>query len=724
MALHPKEIELRTALALNRGMELLDTLQRETHATVEHHEARRIGYLEELYSRIHHDLFQDWEGHEGGAPGEITSGEKRTLLREAIRNILCANGEAANATPNGLFDANGFVVKHNTQELANILATFYEAVRNIEPFDYGNKLTADFFMVALSKLPAFAEVYPAGIDFRRLNQDDLQSLYATPLDHRKIVAAFTHATDFSHTHALENTTPDYTQYQKWDKHVEYVSGVPFLSHMYNGTLCLVTVNGGLVPFDAQLKGKLEKHFKDDGLVSEFPPIHPNTVVGYLPGTNELRTKRNIDGYEIKGGAAPLFCTDINIMTGLRPLTHKNFVEWLKQVHGPEAKITDLNNNKELQAKLLAAVANAPHKARKESIINTACAHINHNVQKIDAFIGKKGAYTEGSLFYGKTRLTRPNLFICMGGAGAGKTFLEKYAETLCGTNWVKVSLDHFRGQSDLYKLLVAANHHADDYTVIEPYGTALRDWAAARACEEGINLFYDGTGITYQPRYAKLAAEFKKAGFTNHVLAVDASLESAIPRIRDRFAKDNRALPWLVVTGKHTRVSPSFLQAVRDPNVDKAAIIAADDIPQPRDRYIVAETFDEKLDEFKPRSSALLTYFERLISSATSVFSGIFGDTPHNKNPKFTDENTSYLHYTVGSGTKARERTLAIYNTSRFTGMAEKGLMNAQASSPDRLTHTPSTLPFYMPEPEAKMMGAWQLRLLNQPPAPTLAAGK
>src|SRR5690606_365925 len=109
-------------------------------ATVEHDESKRVGYLTDLFIRIHRDIFQDWKQQNAGRPGDIADAEKRDALRKAVLNVLCANGSDENGMPGGLFDANGYVIHREPKEVAGILARFSNAIQRIHPFDYGNEL--------------------------------------------------------------------------------------------------------------------------------------------------------------------------------------------------------------------------------------------------------------------------------------------------------------------------------------------------------------------------------------------------------------------------------------------------------------------------------------------------------------------------------------------------------------------------------------------------------
>ena len=211
----------------------------------------------------------------------------------------------------------------------------------------------------------------------------------------------------------------------------------------------------------------------------------------------------IDGISIgEDGAAPLFCLDINMLTGLRSPSHTELMELLKQCEGEKSPILNLANNEGLKNKLLLA---ADGDTRLERTVEIAYERLSKIIKKLDE--------AKEALFEGKIPDANPRLFMSMGGAGSGKTAVEEIAQAHCGDNFVIASLDEFRKKSDLYKVLTAASHHSDDYVYVEPFANRLRDSVADHAKKNHINILYDGTGIPYQPRYSTIVNQFKAARF-------------------------------------------------------------------------------------------------------------------------------------------------------------------------------------------------------------------
>lgn len=701
--------KLRNALAIIHCRKLVATFQKEAEATISHDQAKRVTYLTELFSRIHREIFHDWreQASISHRPGTMTDADKRREFREAIESLVL-NDEQNQDT--ALFDNNGFVIK--TGNIAERLARFYYKMRSVRPFGYGNKLTLDFFMTALSNLPAFNSVYEQGIDFRRIDARDAMTLHDYNSRLEEVTAAFQHALDPARTKCLENSP---NGYGKWPDYKRFVFGIPFLYHRTKeGIDCLVTVNGGLVPLESinEELMTLGTHFAD------YPPSLSENVIGYLPGTEELRApgKREIDGIGIgEHGEAPLFCLDINMLTGLRAPSHTEFVELLKQCAGEKTPIFTLANNAGLKEKLIAA---AEGDKRLERSVEIAYERLGRIAAKLD---GLKEA-----IFEGKTPDPHPKLFLCMGGAGVGKTAVEEIAGAQCGENFVIASLDEFRKKSDLYLVLTAANHHSDDYIFVEPFANTLRDWVSAHAREAGINLLYDGTSIPYVPRYSGIVESFKKAGFQTLTAAVDAFIvkprgrEEELPRaaaifsVKDRFEKTGRALPWVVAVDKHIRAPGTFLKALEHQALDKISLFANDG---ERDKhYLVAESFafsDREARELQEhqRTGTLAEYLRAaLLNRDTSTLKNLARGNKARleeligRNPGFEETNVGYQIYSR----KDENRVLLIYNTRRMVDFLEKGQLNPNASGEEGLLHKHASLAFHV---DPRSSEPWLIRL-------------
>jgi hypothetical protein len=365
--------------------------------------------------------------------------------------------------------------------------------------------------------------------------------------------------------------------------------------------------------------------------------------------------------------APLCCLEINILTGLRPPSQQRLEELFKQVDATAQFPFDLASNEDLKQKLIAA---AEGDNRLKRSIEVA----------FDRITALKPAMEQARdrIFQGKKSVNNPHFVMSMGGGGSGKSGAAKLAGVLSGNNYVEASLDAFREHSDLYTLLLKANHHADDYHLVQSMAKTLRDWVEEKAREEKYNLLYDGTGIDYAGRYDKITAAFKKNGYNTHLYAIDRPMGEAITAIKDRHQKTGRALVWPVATGKHSHFPDSFLSAAADPNFDHVMLFTNDKTG--KTTTLIAETHrastGQSQCEIKPAENT-----QSLLAAINHKSKYV-----HALPEEMPEENCGTLN--MGRENDIH-RTLAIYDVNRFIEMLGKRKLNTAASSPEGLK-TPS----------------------------------
>lgn len=701
--------KLRIALAIFQGTKLLATLKQEAQATVSHDQGKRVTYLTELFSRIHREMFHHWKEQATAShrPGAITRASQRKIFRETIERLVLDDDDNKDTA---IFDNNGFVIK--TQNISARLADFYQKMRAVRPFAYGNRITLDFFMTALGNLPAFKGVYEQGIDFRRLAEGDAAILHGLDSNHEAIAEVFRHTRAPGRNKSLQNTP---NSYGKWPENKKFIHGIPFLSHTTEqGIECLVTVTGGLMPLEL-IKEELFTAGKN---FADYPLSASENTIGYLPGTETLRSPEitEVDGIPIGAkGAAPLFCLDVNMLTGLRSPSHTEVTELIKQCAGEQADIFELAGNEKLKFEMIKV---ADNEEKLQRSIEIAYDRLEKVIAKLEQ--------AKTDLFEGKIAEKPPKLFMSMGGAGSGKTAVEELATAQCGDNYVIASLDEFRKQSDLYIVLTAADHHSDDYVYVEPFANKLRKMVALQARKSGINILYDGTGIPYTPRYEGIIDRFKKAGFQTQITAVDAFIvkpegrEDELPRsavvesVTTRYQQTGRALPWVVTVDKHIRAPGSFLNALEHHSLQKISLFANDGAKDKH--YLVAESFDLSEQEIEAlqdhQLSGTLTEFLQLLIKEhdDSVLKKLANNDADKiaallqRNPYFNEKNVAYQVYSSEYG----NRVLAIYNTRRMVDFVEKRQLNPHASGQEGLLHSPESLAFHV-DPLAKK--PWLTRL-------------
>ena len=708
---HDQLKKLRTALAISQAIKLSSTLQQETEGTVSHDQTKRVTYLTELFSRIHREIFKDWKDQAtvNHRPGSMQDHDKRKEFREAIESLVL---ETDHNTETAIFDNNGFVI--STPNIAERLGVFYKKMRAIRPFSYGNRITLDFFMTLLCKLPAMKSVYEHGIDFRRINNIDAVALHDQNSQLREITTAFENALN---PNLCKNLINQANAYGIWPENKQFIHGIPFLSHRTtDGVLCLVAINGGLVPMS-----RIDYYLSLAGKhLADYPLCETKNMLGYLPGTESIRQDGpyEIDGISIgNDGAAPLFCLDINILTGLRSPAHTEVLQLLKQCEGDHAVIFDLVNNERLKSRMLSV---SEDDTRLMRAVEIAYERLNKIINKLNA--------AKDSVFEGKLPVHHPKLIMSMGGAGVGKSGVEATARALCDDNFVIASLDEFRKESDLYKVLTAANHHSDDYVYVEPFANKLRDSVAHHARAHHYNILYDGTGIPYQPRYSTIISKFKASGFYTQVTAVDAFLikpvgrddelirSNVISSVKARFEKSGRALPWVVTIDKHIRAPRSFLNALEDEGLDKISLFANDSEKQKN--YLVAESFSLTEAEVKALqqhqlAGNLCEHLKTYIIHHSDSHLKNFADNDPTKLddlisriPNFNESNVAYQIYQRNN----YNRVLLIYCAKRMVDFMEKRQLNPNASGEEGLLHKPEVLSFHV-NPYAQ--DPWLTKLQN-----------
>jgi fido (protein-threonine AMPylation protein) len=692
---YPQLKQLRTSLAISRGIKLMSVLQQEGATTISHDQSRRITYLTALFTRIHREVFHDWneQATVSHRPGAISNANKRLDFRKTIGLLV---SEPNLNTDTAIFDNNGFVIK--TENIAERLADFYQKMRQVRPFNYGNRLTLDFFMVALGRLPTFRGVYEQGIDLRRLNLNDKTILHDPNSSFRELTRVFECSLDPNLNTDLNNCANGYGH---WPENKKLIAGMPFLSHKTAlGIDCLVTVNGGLIPIE-----KIEiSLFLGGKHLADYPLISPENIIGYLPSTESLRSpdKTEIDGIAVdKNGSAPLFCLDCNLLTGLLSSSHAELLELIQQYAGDKVDVYDLANNKPLFSRLLLAAHND---SRLQRSVEIAYQRLTKMTAKLES--------AKLAIFADKTAVSKPKFFMSMGGAGSGKSAVEDIAKAQCQENFIIASLDAFRIQSDLYQILTAANHHSDDYVYVEPFAKRLRDLVAAHALANNFNILYDGTGIPFNPRYAQLIKKFKRAGFNTQITAVDAYMviptelldkttgQSIFTRVKNRFDQTQRALPWVITIDKHIRSPKSFVNALEHPQLDKISLFGNEGGKD--QHYLVAESFavtDADIGTLHEQQLAgtlsghLKSMMRNRDDSVLRILSQNSDDTIASlaaKNRGFKEKNVAYLIYVSEFG----QRVLVIYNIRRLVDFINKRQLNPYASGPDGLRHRRELLSF------------------------------
>jgi fido (protein-threonine AMPylation protein) len=411
-----QEDALRFALAINRGMQLLDRgtvsgkkLTTDFAGVFTPSTKKSRGKISDVYASIHETLFGDWQGQAHLHPegynsdiGGIRRGEVATmlhrLLHEGNHSLILPSGFARTLQP---------------EQLAGALAGFYHEMSRKKPFAYGNRVTLELFLTALLDQDIFKNVegYQGKIDFRRLTEEEKSALRDPNSTVEELTALFTKVTNPSLRPLL--AVNDETGFPVWSRREVMLKGTLFLAHEKEGEQYVVTANGGLVKQDVaeRLYGE---HLAGDGpdtprLLADFH-IPKEHITGYLPETEHLREsgKAHIDGFKLReDGAVPLVCLEQDIITGLRQ-DQKSFEDLFNAVctqkfPGEESEIFRLAHNNHTKEGLFEALLQeAGDNKRLRRAVEVAYDHVSAVVDSMDAakkkiFEGKSP--TENPVFY-------------------------------------------------------------------------------------------------------------------------------------------------------------------------------------------------------------------------------------------------------------------------------------------------------------------------------------
>jgi fido (protein-threonine AMPylation protein) len=702
---------LRQALAISRLMALQKKEADKTSYDVEN--------LHVLFEKIHREAYSDERYNllMPHPPGEINEPQKKAALRMILKSLVDPKNDKA------LFDENKFAIYHEPKQIAEILADLYYKVRELKPFSYGNDLTLDFFIQTLGNAKVFRRNY-GEIDLTRIRPERAEYLHDPTASRTKLTEAFKDALNPSRTPHLQNKKPTKDHgYKPWKMQDEEIKEWRFLSVDVNNPKvilhegvdstkigkCLVRVDGGLVPL-SEVKNELERLITSRKPFADFPPVENNKIVGHLAGTEDLsKNKDHIDGFAITKDAAPLFCLDANILSGLTKARHDAFMSLMRRVcKTDDPNIHKLNdsgfiNDKgkndaiELKNRLIEA-AKGDYALQRS--VEIATEHINRVTKELDQ---KKLLKFDGAVPVPEGQ--KPKLIMSMGGPGSAKSAAEDAMQIHCGKNYVRTSLDDFRDDSDLYHLLIAAGHHGDDYGAVEPFANALRTWVADEAAKKRYNLLYDGSGIEFAPRYRdKVIRPFRNLGYETEIVGAERDINVAVEAVIERAEKpDGRTLPWKTILEKHSQMPASFMSAAEEASVEKISLLATDDRKHFDKDYLIAESFvlnDNDLKELEQEqkkgvhTSNFKNYLEQhfIRENKDSFLAKIAGKEIERKGkaetipslnvlvsriPEFTDENVSFRSYHVA---KDVNRVLVIYDTKRFVKMMGKAAFNIEAS--------------------------------------------
>ncbi len=530
------------------------------------------------------------------------------------------------------------------------IANFYHHALLLKPFNYGNNIVIRIF---IHKLGEFLKLK---FDFRTLNRMDANRLITNKNIDSIAKTLKKTLTNVDHLHNYHRVR---SRWPRWPSASFEIKNKKFLR--FKGKY-LVAMDGTLVPIKniEELENNNycvdSRKFKEKLLSETF--------------------KKSIDGIPINHKKIPLINLNEDILTGLDVNNELPIlISAIRKINVHLLELPERLNEIEDDGNELYLIA-------------TKAARRLVHTRRVIKQIARES-------FIGKSPTTLHNFFITIGGSGSGKGLLKEIALEITNNNLVEASLDKSRYFSFIYKLLIACEHHDDDYKIIAQFAYVLRDAILNNALAEDYNILFDGSGIPYKGRYDHLIEIFNHSGFKTHVLVAETPFYlshsknkglDSYHKIINRFknTKDHRALPWKVAIQKHAGQPRSQLDAAHDINVQ--SFIMMDTLPKKEDTYILATTRNvteevlNKLIELKSNSSKLLAYMtnNQLLPKVNNIGS------------------LAELDFIVSGRVSVNSyRILIITNKTRFIESLKKCLLNTESLGKEDLFI--NTFPYLIP---------------------------
>lgn len=649
---------MRDALAIHRAMAMVSHFRPESHVT----RTQWASYLEELYCQCFTRIY-----------AERGSEERTSALGEIFSDFTTE-----------FVDANGFFISSSLERSALLLARLYQQLTAAAIFPYGNSLALRLFFTLMGEMRGFREKL-GGIDFRRLSSEEVEVLRDPAAKEERLAEVFLSAM----TRARDPVYPGQLQpFPGWEDNSVAIHGLRYLQLLPDServTLwqkteepLIVLLNGRLVP--RSLFCELLDAHRNSGEPLGAWRIHKSAWIGCLAQLKDSFTaKATIDGIGVSETAPPL-CLSLHPFTQFTYPQHQRLEKYLQREYGKNVMaLEDTQWAREVVQRL------EKEEPKTAVMVQMAAQRIQRIAQELRRGITEELAWQQREV---KSTEGQPHFVMTMGGSGSGKNSTRYFRQHFKSPNYVIASLDGGRAENDIFHLLIAAGHHADDYEAVHLWADTRRNWLCDAARAKRMNVIYDGSGIDYAGRYDRIVAEFKAAGYRTEVMATDCMLvvpparqkefpDSAIERIIRRARK--RTLPWRVALNKHIGFATSLLAACSDTKLDRLILIDNAG-PQGTDSAI-AELFTVKEATIRQLEKAaeegellpMLAKHQLLPSEQ--------------KESKLTERNVGFLK-------TGQRRVLVIVNISRFVDILEKSQLNPNAHSPEALTWLKRTASF------------------------------
>lgn len=682
---------LRNTLAINRGIEFLRDFRPKSNVT----QTQWGSYLNGLFRQVYLQLFTDTTpvSPQQRLAGIIDSSQRAfelsTLFHDFARKF---------------YDANGFFATTHKERNAEKMAELYIKLEEFSAFGEDTSLVLRVFFAALGRMRGFQEKL-GGIDFRRLSAQHEKVLLHTPKSLDEMRDIFLCAMDPARTQAYRENTPPHFYWE--DRSITLYGqrlirvqreeiDITLFDEVEAKEELIVLINGALVTA-SHLETAIRKHMESGKLLGELR-IAREFWVGRLAALDcdlfgsPIYEKTEIDSIDISQGALPI-CMNLHPLTLLTHAQHERLEHYLNSEFN--ASIEKLCN----AAFAEEVLQSLRDYERGQRIVSLATAQMTKVKCQIDESIT-----FELSQHPEAQQKHMPHMVMTMGGSGSGKSsnhyFNSHYmdAEGYIRSDYIYASLDEGRPYSDIYHVLIAAGHHADDYEAVHLWADTRRNWLCEKARQQHYNVIFDGSGVEYKNRYDKVVKAFSEAGYQTELIAADCPLIAtqaqreyypvpALERIMYRagYRPDGsslppkksghyRTLPWRIAINKHIGFPRSFLAALGDKNLGK--IILVDNAGEEGQDHVIAESFildDDDLNalENAQRYNALL----RELESSDLL--------PYENQIETLDEsNCGFLAARV----EGINHVLIMTNVERMIDLFEKAQLNPNAHGPSNLT--------------------------------------
>jgi hypothetical protein len=471
---------LTTALAINRGIHFVSNFKPSSHVT----QTQWGSYLEDLYRRVYGFLMADTT---------TVSPQQRLIGLISSTQKAYDIGRTFHEFAHDFFDPNGFFYSTDRAANARKLAGLYLKLEKEAPFPSHNSLTLRVLFTAMGRMRGFMEKVD-GIDFRRLSNAEVEILASPRKTLDDLTQVFISAVDA----ARDPVYPSHIQpHQYWDDRSVSIHGKRFirvtaqdtpldLSRSALADESFIVLTNGLVVPEPRFRFLLEAHMGEGHLLGALR-IPREDCPGKLAelGTDirgEVITKKDmVDYIDVRKGAPPI-CMNLHPMSMLTQAQHNRLEQYLKSEF--KAVPTDLADP--VLAK--AVRESVRHYPRAEQMLDIAVGRLMHIVHSLKESIEEELVKNKAA----QVQNGQAELVMTMGGSGSGKGsnqyFNQRYRKPdgSISEKYVYTSLDDGRPYSDIYHVLVAARHHADDYEAVHVACGVSARWHATAARKRAV----------------------------------------------------------------------------------------------------------------------------------------------------------------------------------------------------------------------------------------------